>query len=193
MKISRRQVIEHEGLVRVSAMVEWENCDQPQREIYIETEHTFADDIACNPHAFIIGCLIPAMRFGEQRIQMDAEICPGLKEGLETIMSLVSYWSGGKFSPLHIDLKTGSTVKYIKQERQAGLFLSGGIDSLAALRLNKLIYPEDHPGVIKDCLLVHGFDIGGVVARGAKHHVFERAKSAMSLVAKDANVNLIPV
>jgi hypothetical protein len=54
-------------------------------------------------------------------------------------------------------------------------------------------FPEQHPGSIKDCLLIHGFDIGGVIERGMKYHVFERAKAAMSLVAEDANVTLIPV
>jgi hypothetical protein len=61
------------------------------------------------------------------------------------------------------------------------------------LRVNKTNYPAQHPGAVKDCLLIHGFDIGGVIKRGMKYHVFERAKAAMSLVAEDAYVTLIPV
>ena len=193
MQISNLKSIKNEERVRVAATVIWEDCDQPQKDIYIETEAPFTADISCNPHAFLVGCLIPAMYFGEKRIVLDAAICPGLKEGLETVMSLIMEWSGGHLHPFSIEAKTSSSVQYGEKKRQAGLFLSGGIDSLAALRANKLTYPEMHPGAIKDCLFVHGFDIGGVVQRGMKYHVFERAKTAMSRVVKDANVNLIPI
>lgn len=193
MRISNFELMQRENLVRVSAMVEWEDCEQPVREIYIETEKTFSADISCNPHSFLVGCIIPAMHFGEKRIALDAKICPGLKEGLETVMALMKEWSDGKYAPLTIEAKTSSVVYPSGSQRQAGLFLSGGIDSLAALQINKMVYPKEHPGHVKDCLLVHGFDIGGVVERGMKYHVFDRAKAALSAVAEDAEVNLIPV
>lgn len=193
MRISNFERTQRENLVRVSATVKWEDCEQPVREIYIETEKFFSSDISCNPHSFLVGCVIPAMHFGEKRVVLDAEICPSLKEGLETVMALMKQWSNGKYAPLTIEAKTGSVVYRSDRRRQAGLFLSGGIDSLAALQINKMVYPKEHPGHIKDCLLVHGFDIGGVVERGMKYHVFDRAKDALSRVAEDAEVNLIPV
>ena len=193
MKITNLKSIKNEARVGVAATVIWEDCEQPQKDIYIETEAPFAADISCNPHAFLVGCLIPAMHFGERRIVMDEEVCPGLKEGLETVMSLIKEWSAGQLQPLSLEMKTSSSVQYAEKQRQAGLFLSGGIDSLAALRANTLNYPRIHPGAVKDCLFVHGFDIGGVIQRGMKYHVFERAKTAMSLVAENANVNLIPI
>ncbi len=193
MQISNMRLIHGETHVRIAATVKWEDCDLPQKEIYIETEKAFSRDILCNPNAFLVGCLIPAMHFGEKRIKMEAEVCPGLKEGLITVMSLMNTWSKGTFNPLDIEVKTAEEMLYPKEKRHAGLFLSGGIDSLAALRMNILSYPENHPGAVKDCLLVHGFDIGGVVERGMKNHVFERAKAAMDTVAKDADVRLIPV
>ena len=179
--------------MRATATVNWEDCDQPAREVFIETEEEFSKDISCNPHAFLVGCIIPAMHFGEKRILLNAEICPNLREGLQTVMSLMKEWSNGEHKPLNIEAKTHSTVAHLNKQRRAGLFLSGGIDSLAALRANKQNYPEEHPGSIKDCLLVHGFDIGGVIERGMKYHVFDRARAALSAVAKDANVTLIPV
>jgi hypothetical protein len=99
----------------------------------------------------------------------------------------------GEYKPLTIETKISPTVWRSKEQRRAGLFLSGGIDSLAALRVNKASYSAQHPGSVKDCLLIHGFDIGGVIKRGMKYHVFDRAKAAMSLVAEDAKVTLIPV
>ena len=193
MRISNITLIKNKKRVRITATVTWEDCDQPTREVFIETEEEFGEDISCNPHAFLVGCIIPAMHFGEQRILLNDEICPGLREGLQTVMALMKEWSHGEYKPLKIEAKTRSAAAYLHKHRQAGLFLSGGMDSLAALRVNKQNYPEEHPGSIKDCFIVHGFDIGGVVERGMKYHVFDRAREALSAVAKDAHVTLIPV
>ena len=193
MRISNLTLTQGKKRVRVSATVTWEDCDQPTREIFIETEEEFGDDISCNPHAFLVGCIIPAIHFGEQRIHIDDEIGPGLKEGLQTVMAVMKEWSHGEYRPLRIEAKIRFSAPNIQKQRRAGLFLSGGIDSLAALRANKQNYPEEHPGSIKDCLIVHGFDIGGVVERGMKYHVFDRARAALSAVANDAHVTLIPV
>jgi hypothetical protein len=193
MQISNFKSIQDGDRKRVIATVQWEDCDRPDQNIYIETEKVFAKDLSLNPHAFLVGCIIPAMHFGERRIFLDAEICPTLREGLETVMALMKEWTQGEYRPLNIEAKTRSVVDNLNNNRRAGLFLSGGMDSLAALRVNKKTYPEQHPGSIKDCLLVHGFDIGGVIERGMKYHVFDRAKMALSAVAKDAKVTLIPV
>ena len=193
MRISDFKLIRDKNMVRAIANVAWEDCDRPSQEVYIETDVKFENDISCNPHAFLVGCLLPAMHFGEKRILLEDEICPMLCEGLETIMALIHEWYGGVYTPLQIEAKRSTYAGYASKPRRAGFFLSGGIDSLAALRLNKLHYSEQHPGSIKDCLFVHGFDIGGVVERGMKYHVFERAKAALTPVAKDAQVELIPV
>jgi hypothetical protein len=182
-----------DGLARVSALVTWEDCDAPEREIYIETPADFADALEPLPDAFLVGTLIPAMHFGERRIFMDGAACPRLKEGLNTVMGLMQLWSQGKMKPLLLEVGTLCEPRFDGRSRRTGMFLSGGIDSLAALRLNRLHYDANHPGAVQDCLLVHGFDIGGVMARGMKHHVFERAREHMAPVARDAGVTLIPV
>ena len=193
MRIENLRMENAAGLVRAAATVRWETCREPDKNIYIETEETFAESFSCNPHAFLVGCIIPAMHFGEKRLKIDAAVCPYLKEGLDLVMALMHEWSHGAYLPLSLETGTASLAPFQNIKRQAGLFLSGGFDSLAALRLNRLAYPSDHPGSIKDCYLVHGFDIGGVVERGMKYQVFERAKAALADVAEDASVNLIPV
>ncbi len=193
MRISNLKFSNEEKQARVMATIQWEDCDRPDHEIFIETEEEFVQDLSLNPHSFLVGCIIPALHFGERRIFLDAEICPTLREGLETVMALMKEWTQGEYKPLNIEAKTRSVVHNLNNRRRAGLFLSGGMDSLAALRINKKTYPEQHPGSIKDCLLVHGFDIGGVIESGMKYHVFDRAKMALSEVAKDAKVTLIPV
>jgi len=178
---------------RAEARVTWEVADQKPKTVYIETEDAFAGDINCHPHAFLVGCFIPAMHLGERRLVIEGDICPTLKEGLKTAMAILGDWSGGSLKPLSIEAGTMAAAQYPGKSRRAALFMSGGIDSLSALRINRKMYPETHPGFIKDCLLVHGFDIGGVVERGMKYHVFKRAKQAMAAVAADTQVSLIPV
>jgi len=178
---------------RAEARVTWEEADQQAKTVYIETENAFAGDISCHPHAFLVGCFVPAMHLGERRLVIEGDICPTLKEGLKTAMAILSDWSGGSLKPLSLEAGTMANARYSGHARRAALFMSGGIDSLYALRINRKLYPAAHPGYIKDCLLVHGFDIGGVVERGMKYHVFERAKKAMSAVAADTRVSLIPV
>ena len=193
MRISNATFSNQEKQARVMATVQWEDCDRPDHDIFIETEEAFAQDLSLNPHAFLVGCIIPALHFGERRIFLDAEICPNLREGLDTVMGLMKEWTQGEYQPLNIEAKTRSVANDLNHPRGAGLFMSGGMDSLAALRINKITYPKQHPGSVKDCLLVHGFDIGGVVERGMKYHVFDRAQTALSAIAKDADVTLIPV
>lgn len=193
MRVSNLRIEDQSMMARLAADVTWEDCGQPDREVYIETPKAFAADLSLNADAFLVGCLVPAMHLGEKRIRVEGEACPYLKEGLKTVMAIMQMWSPGRLRPLVIEAESRTTYGFAGNQRHAGTYLSGGMDSLAALRLNKLNYAPGHPGAIKDCLLLHGFDIGGVVKRGMKFHVFERAKKAMAAVAKDAGVNLIPV
>jgi len=63
------------GRTRVVATVVWEDSDRPTHDLYFETEEEFASALSLNPHAFLVGCIVPAMHFGEKRVAIDAEIC----------------------------------------------------------------------------------------------------------------------
>ncbi len=193
MIISNLNKSHKDNLVRISAQVRGEIASDLRQTVYIETETQFSEALTLNAEAFVVGCLVPAMHFNESRIAIEGDISPTLREGLDTAMALLELWTAGRLKPLTVE--AGERIGPLTEHtgRHAGLFLSGGIDSLCALRNNRTIYPLGHPDSVKDCLLVHGFDIGGVIERGAKYHVFERAKSHMAVVAKDAGVSLIPV
>lgn len=194
MKLSNLCVRKDDDLTRVRALatVTFEACDQPSREVFIETDSAFAGSIGANPHAFAVGCIIPALYFGERRLALDEAVCPLLKEGLETVMALMHHWTGGRFKPLTIEAPLSPVALHHGRNRHPAIFLSGGIDSLAALKRIMDSYTPTHPGYPKDALLVHGFDIGGVIDRGSKFQVFERAKAAMAPVAAEAGLTLIP-
>jgi hypothetical protein len=178
---------------RAEATVTWEDCGEPEKKIFIETPADFASDLEASPNAFLVGCLIPALHFGEKRICVEGPVCPGLLEGLETAMALMRAWSGGAYQPPAIEPGAVSPRPGRPPRNRAGMCYSGGIDSLAALQRNMRNFPESHPGRIRDAFFIHGFDIGGVVSRGMKYHVFDRALAAMHAVAAAAGVTAVPV
>jgi hypothetical protein len=193
MIISNLKKERQDQLIRISAQVYGESVKELRQTVFFETEPQFSEDLTLNPDAFLVGCLVPAMHFNESRIAIEGDISPTLREGLDAAMALLNLWTSGTLKPLTIEAGDRAGRLRAQPSERAGLFLSGGIDSLCALRINRDRYPLDHPDSVKDCLLVHGFDIGGVVERGAKYHVFERAKAHMAVVAQDAGVSLIPV
>ncbi len=193
MKLTDLHIIKNGDTARAVATVHFEEGRRPAKEIFFETEASFADALAANPHAFAVGCLVPALYFSERRLAFDEAICPTLKEGLETVMAIMKHWSGGAFKPLTIEAPLLTTSRYSEPARYAAFFLSGGMDSLAGLKCIMDTYARSHPGYPHDALLLHGFDIGGVIAYGAKPHVFERARSAMAPVAADAGLTLLPL
>ena len=192
MKISKFNLIKDEENVKATALVSFEDCDQPEKKVFIKTSRAYETYFDVNPHSFLVGCLLPAMHFGEKRIMMDSKICPFLKEGLETAMHILADWTEGRYHPLKIEAAAMSEIMPIKTPG-AGMFMSGGMDSLAALRLNRLHYSSNNPGYVKDGFFLHGFDIGGVVERGMKYPVFDRAMEAISKITNDAELSLIPV
>ncbi|MGM0643872.1 MAG: hypothetical protein ACQETC_08870 [Thermodesulfobacteriota bacterium] len=193
MRITDLAREKQEDRTRISAKVEWEDCDEPRRDVFMETPDPYGESMALNPEAFLVGCIIPALHFGEKRIQMDHDICPDLLEGLETVMAVMKMWTEGGFRPLSLDVGTKRNRDVRKSRNRSAMVFSGGIDSIATLQLNRRRYPETHPGYIRDCLFIHGFDIGGVRERGMKYHVFDRAMAAMKKITDHAGAELIPV
>lgn len=192
MKIFNLNLSEREGQLEASACVRFEDSDRDDQTIYIRTPKAYRKDFSADPHAFLVGCLLPALHLGEKRMAVDHEICPYLKEGLDTAMALLGFWTKGQYRPVKIEARIGSGAAKGDPKR-AGMVMSGGMDSLAALRLNRLHYPEPHPAYVRDCFFIHGFDIGGVVARGMKYHVFDRGMNAICRITDDAGAGLIPV
>jgi hypothetical protein len=173
----------------VGATVTWEDSDRPVQRIYFKTEDEFAGSLSCNPHAFLVACILPALRNGEKRIWMDKEICPELLEGLNNVMSYIRHWyydPRRKLPSLETSVKSRIS-KYTPA--RAGLFLSGGIDSLAALRRNRLKFPLEHDGSFKDAFCIFGQNIES----DNNPETFKQAISSLAEVTNDAGIKLIPV
>ncbi|CAG0954742.1 hypothetical protein ANRL3_00482 [Anaerolineae bacterium] len=179
--------------VRRVATVIWEDSPRPTRDVYFATDEAYAADLAPGQHAFLTACLIPAMRHGERRIKLDEPIAPELRNGLHINMVYLRSWYGTPRNLVQIEASTERRQPIPRTATNAASFLSGGIDSLATLRANRLNYPADHPYSIADCLIVHGFDIGGREAVGDEADFFDRTLATLTPIAQDARVHLIPV
>jgi hypothetical protein len=172
---------------RVAATVTWEDCDRPAYDLFFETDSSFAEQLTCNPHAFLIGCAIPAMHFGEKRVFIDEKVCPELCNGLTTAMGWMRHWY---YTPerqlVRIEAEKQTNLPSPRTQERAGFFFSGGIDSFSTLRSNRINFSPEHPWAIKDGLLVYGLeqDIP---------EKFEYVKSSLSHAAADAGIALLPV
>ena len=178
---------------RVAATVTWEDCDRAPQRVFFETEQEYAPYLGCNPHAFLVAGILPAMRHGEKRVAMREAICPELRIGLETAMRLLCSWYGAPRQPVTIESRAGIPVPPHEAQRRAGVFLSGGLDSLAVLWSNRQEYPLDHPNAFQVGILVHGFDMGAFQGGAPELAKFEQAMRALQPIAADAHVLLLPV
>ena len=196
MKIEnlRKEVVAEK--VRITAEVTWENRpkglasrrDRPSQEVYFETNAELEPDLYLNPNSFLLACALPAMRYGEKRIAIDAPICPEVKDGLISAMRCLINWHGGERSVIEIEAPIQPQVFPDIQQR-AGAFFSGGIDALAMLRDNHLNFSDDHPRYIKDGILVYGILQG----EDESDPNFQNVVDAVSAIAFDAGINLIQV
>ena len=177
MRIENLRTEIHGHTVRRVATVIWEDSHRSARDIYFATDAAYAEDLAPGQHALLTACLIPAMRHGERRIKLDEPIAPELRNGLYINMMYLRGWYGAPRNIVQIEANTGRRNPVQRTATNAASFLSGGVDSLATLRANRLDYPLDHPYSIRDCLIVHGFDIGGREVLGNEADFFSRTLS----------------
>jgi hypothetical protein len=189
MKIENFKKTNRGKFARVSAEVIWEDCPRQPQELYIETLAEYGDSIDCHPQAFLVGTAIAAMRYQEKRIAIDAEICPELKEGIETAMTWLCHWHRGDRRVIPIEAKIQSNVVGADIPKRSGLFFSGGIDALVAIKTNRLNFPSQHSGSIRDGLLVYGI----LNEQDEADPSFEIISNSVANLAQHFELNLIPV
>ena len=148
MRISNLGIRNENGIKRVHATVNWEDADRLPLTLFVDVEERYADKLWPDPNAFLIVCVLPAWRFGEQRVWIEGSICPVLAHNLQTVFGVIKSWNPEEFGdPPQIEPSLGLEVLKPFGQQSLSLF-SGGIDSLSILRWNKLYIPSDHPGSI---------------------------------------------
>ncbi len=174
---------------RAAATITWEDCDREPLDLFIEIDSRFAAAIVNNPHTFLAVAVMPALRFGERRVAINAAIDPELRDNLNIALRLVHGWYD-RYGPNHprpqIEAKTMAAGKRPTSPQRAGFFISGGIDSLATLRANRLNYPLEHPGSFKDAIIIRGL-------QPEVDDILDDLLVSLAPLAAEANVTLIPV
>ena len=191
MKIQNLQSESKGDWSRVSATVTWEDCDRPTRTIYFETTGEAAQDLICNPDAFLVAAIVPAMDHQEKRLFIDAEICPQLWDGVEVALQWMRQWYKIDHT-IVIEAKPRSQPLISQPRDRAGFMFSGGIDSLSLLRANHLRFPPTHPGFIREGILIHGFNFGRY--EGAEQlDAFKTLESRLLDLSQQIGIKLISV
>lgn len=190
MKIEVLGITEDAGLAKAAAKVVWEDSDRPSQEVFFGVPQEHAEYLCCNSDAFLVAGLLPAVEGGERRISIDEDVCPKLKEDLPTVVDLFTKWYDNSLTMPRIETNGKRKWKPNCRGRDTGSFLSGGIDSLALLRQNRLRYPAAHSKSIKHCFLVFGFDISLMPEH---EEAVKIAEASLSEVSQDADAKLVPV
>lgn len=140
----------------VSARMTWEDNDRPVERIVFQIGKSLVEDVECNPNAFLVATAVPAAYYGERRLAIDGKICPVLYDGVLTVLAQFKEWFDKKRILPEIEASEGFEARQPCVPRRAAQFFSGGIDALATLRRNRLMYPANHPASVRDCLHVFG-------------------------------------
>jgi hypothetical protein len=191
MRISGIEVKPRQGYLRLQAEVIWEDSARPSQVIFFEADQESAPALAVNHDAFLTACAVPAMFERERRILVEGDLCPRLRDGVGATMQILGSWFPGEAAQPAIEATGGFKARYPARRPRPGMFLSGGVDSLATLALNRTYYPRDHPASVCDGIIVQGFDIGGLVDQSAG--LFDRARKAVGEIATDADLALTSV
>src|SRR5690349_8585858 len=109
----------------IHADVRWEDTDRPPLDLYVR-----GPDLRADPNGFLLLCFLPAWQAGERRVAIEGGICPVLKANLSAAAQTLARWHRMGATPAI----EGPTETRLPQGR-IGQFLSGGVDSLASLRI----------------------------------------------------------
>jgi hypothetical protein len=186
MRITGIRTEHTDTTARAVATVAFEDSDRPATDVSYEVPREFEDSLSANPDAFLVGAALPAARNGERRIAVEGDVCPRLANGLGDALHWLAHWWGPQWRRLQLEVQPRRAVLHAPGARRTALFLSGGVDSLAALRLNRLRVPRTHPASMADGILVRGFSRRDELN-------FAPALEGGAAVARDAGLTLVPV
>ncbi|MEO8577035.1 MAG: hypothetical protein ABI556_10055 [Gemmatimonadales bacterium] len=195
MRVERIRKEKTRGGCRLAADVCWEDRECQSRVAVIETTDQFAGDVDPSPDAFLLALAPIAQWQGEARIHVDGSVCPRLRDGLAAATELFTLWHS-HCRPMKIEPSGGFTPTNPRPISRTGSFLSGGIDALSLLRRNRLNYPGEHPGSIRDGIMLHGvnpYDHDGTDQRPERTSAFQSYTERMQLLAEQEAFTLVPL
>ncbi|MEQ9643452.1 MAG: hypothetical protein RIM84_25760 [Alphaproteobacteria bacterium] len=158
-------------------------------DIRIAAPRHYADWVTPTANAFLLAAAVAAGKYGDRTIELDAPVCPQLRDGINVALRLMRHeWPEPDLAVPEVE------APLAPGRRQPGTacFLSGGVDSMAALRHNVTTYPADHPHRIRTAFFVYGLDIGDP-NKAPRTDLFDDYLSRLREVAADVGVEMVPV
>ena len=142
---------------RLLAEVRFEDTDRADGTLWFAAPPPHAEGMVLQPDPFVLASLPAAVAAGERRVHVDGSLDTVLARSLDEAMSLLTEWYP-EASRVRLEAAGGTRARRPMQARRHGLFFSGGVDAMAALREDLLDLPRDHPGAVQDAFLVFGLN-----------------------------------
>lgn len=177
--------------VSLSASVRWEDREFPAQTIRFDIGAAVAGNERGVANAFLAACFPLASVFGEARVRIEGDPCPMLIEGLRTAHAWWRAWGGMPERAPAIEPGVGGRVRILRGAKSGAMFLSGGVDSLHTLLINRQLYRRGDPAFVRTAIVVHGFDIGKR-PRDAEETRFQLLLERLTPIAAETGIRLVP-
>jgi hypothetical protein len=191
MFIRNIQERDEDGQYHIQAVVEPETR-QAREIIFFSVPAEQKGWIRPDPNAFMVGTAMAAMWNGETRMEIEGEVDPQLASRLSMAMRLMSHWHKSPLRPVKILAPTAMRPMPDTSRSTTAIFLSGGVDSTAALYWNASQYPMGDPRRVGVAFFVHGLDVGDPNKQD-RPDVWERGIRTLSVLCQELGVELVTV
>lgn len=184
-----------DGRVRLSARCVWEDVRRPDDEPWLEVAEADAEGLVLRGETFALAALVPAMERGERRVLVDGTLCPLFVRSLPAAQRTLRAW-GPTLTPSEVGAVEGTRARRPAPTPCAASTFSGGVDSFATIRANRLDLPPDHPLAIRDAFFVFGMnhhDAPGGRPDPARWADAQARVARWRPVAAEADLRLVPV
>jgi hypothetical protein len=179
------------GQYRVQADVALDT--HPLREtIFLSVPSEQADWIRPEPNAFMVGTAMAAMWKGETRMEIEGGVDPQLSARLTMAMRLMSHWHKSPLRPPKIQAPVAANPMPDLTRSTTAIFLSGGVDSLAALYWNTRQYQAGDPRRVGVAFFIHGLDVGDPNKQD-RPDVWKLGIRKLNGLCQELGVELVPV
>lgn len=180
-----------DGQYHVQADVELETR-QVRETLFFSVPAEQAEWIRPEPNAFMVGTAMAAMWNGETRMEIEGSVDPQLSSRLTMAMRLMAHWHKSPHRPVKIQAPAAAHPMPDLSNSTTALFLSGGVDSLAALYWNASQYRDGDPRRVGVAFFVHGLDVGDPNKQD-RPDVWELGIQKLSALCQGQGVELVTV
>jgi hypothetical protein len=177
----------------LSCEVTYESSRKDSMTLYIAVDSIHGHMLVESYEAFLLGCFSAALYHDEERIHIEGNLCPYLKNNVSSALLLLKrWWTPGRARVPALSSNSSEPYDGEIAGRKSACFYSGGIDSLANILQNHDTFSKSHLFRYKFGLLVYGLDIGDPNRVNAED-LFQNAILSQKVFADSVGLELIPI